>query len=92
MQHEREGTGKLVPTGYSGPAVTVSFVISFSTKEIANPSGKPVRQNLTKIHSITPLKGAQVPPGDYDLIVGKDLLRVRRNLGNPEWIVLSNIE
>jgi hypothetical protein len=72
------GKGQLVRTGRSQPRFDVSYKVSSPT------SRRPI------IDSVQSDDGRQLPMGDWDLIVGRQLIRLRHSEQQPEWLVLSS--
>jgi hypothetical protein len=82
------GTGTLVPCGKRAPAINVSFKISQQLVQTRNGNGdlrpRPV------VHSIAAEAGQPIDLGDFDLLVGKELVRLKHVANDPEWLVLSS--
>lgn len=83
------GKGRLVPTGKGGPAIYVSYKISQQFVEAKDANGSYRRQKAV-VHSIAAEAGQRIELGDYDLLVGEDVLRLKHIDSDPEWLVLSS--
>jgi hypothetical protein len=83
------GKGRLVPTGKRGPVVYVSYKISQQLVRATDDNGSFMRQK-TVVHSIDTEADQQLGLGDYDLLVGEEILRLKHIAGDPEWLVLSS--
>jgi hypothetical protein len=81
-------TGTLVPSGKRAPAISVSFQISQQMVQARDGDGalrpRPV------VHSIAAVAGQPIELGDFDLFVGKELVRLKHVANEPEWLVLSS--
>src|ERR1700761_685126 len=82
------GKGRLVPTGKPGPAIYVSYKISQQLVKSTEPQGSFLREKAV-VHSIEAEPGKQIGLGDFDLIVGDDILRLKHIESEPEWVPLS---
>ena len=78
------GKGRLVPTGKLGPALYVSYKISQQLVRTTDSAGSFLRQKAV-VHAITPEPGQNIDFGDFDLIVGDEILRLKHIAGDPEW-------
>jgi hypothetical protein len=82
------GTGTLVPSGKRAPAINVSFKISQQMVQARDGNGalrpRPV------VHSVAAEAGQPIELGDFDLLVGKELVRLKHVANEPEWLVLSS--
>jgi hypothetical protein len=82
------GTGTLVPSGKRAPAINVSFRISQqmvkTRDDIGALSPRPV------VHSIAAEAGQPIDLGDFDLLVGEAIVRLKHVPDDPEWLVLSS--
>jgi hypothetical protein len=83
------GKGKLVPTGTREPAIYVSYKISQQLVEANGASGSFLRKKAV-VHSIAAEAGQHIALGDYDLLVGEEILRLKHIASDPEWLVLSS--
>jgi hypothetical protein len=83
------GKGRLVPTGKGGPAIYVSYKISQQFVQ-ANDSNGSYRRQKAVVHSIAAEAGQRIELGDYDLLVGEDVLRLKHIDSDPEWLILSS--
>jgi hypothetical protein len=83
------GKGRLMPTGKRGPVVYVSYKISQQLVQTTDASGSFMRQK-TVVHSIDAEADQKIGLGDYDLLVGDEILRLKHIAGDPEWLVLSS--
>jgi len=83
------GKGRLVPTGKLGPALYVSYKISQHLVKTTDSNGSFLRQKAV-VHSIDAEPGQNIDLGDYDLIVGDDIVRLKHIASEPEWLVLSS--
>jgi hypothetical protein len=83
------GKARLVPTGKGGPVTYVSYKISHQLVETTSPNGSFLRQKAI-VHSIDAEVGQQIGLGDYDLLVGDEVVRLKHVAGDPGWLVLSS--
>jgi hypothetical protein len=83
------GKGRLMPTGKRGPVVYVSYKISQQLVQTTDANGSFMRQK-TIVHSIDAEADQKIGLGDYDLLVGDEILRLKHIAGDPEWLVLSS--
>ena len=83
------GKGKIVPTGKLAPAVYVSYKISQQLVETTDSNGSSLRQKPV-VHAITAEPGQTIGLGDFDLLVGDEIVRLKHIAGDPEWLVLSS--
>ncbi len=83
------GKGRLVPTGKRGPVTYVSYKIGHQLVETTNSHGSFLRQKAI-VHSIDAEVGQHIALGDYDLLVGDEIVRLKHITGDPEWLVLSS--
>lgn len=90
MVQTGEGTGTLIPTGKSAPARGVNFAISHEATELQGPGGQTVKLQKAIVHRISCQTGETIPAGDFDLVVGSDLIRLKHVPQQPEWLVLSS--
>ena len=84
------GKGLLMPTGKHFPVIDVKFEISHRVAEAPASDGSLVRQKRASIHCEAEGSGQQLPFGDFDLVVGDEIIRVKHTAGHPEWLVLSS--
>jgi hypothetical protein len=83
------GKGRLVPTGKGGPAIYVSYKISQQFVETTDSNGSFRRQKAV-VHSIAAEAGQHIDLGDFDLLVGEEVVRLKHIASDPEWLVLSS--
>ena len=83
------GKGRLIPTGTRGPAIYVSYKISQQIVETTDSNGPSLRKKSI-VHSIAAEAGQQIGLGDFDLVVGDDIVRLKHVANDPEWLVLSS--
>ncbi len=83
------GKGRLKPTGKQGPVVYVSYKISQQLVRTTDAQGSFMRQK-TVVHSIDAEADQKIGLGDYDLVVGDEVLRLKHIAGDPEWLILSS--
>jgi hypothetical protein len=83
------GKGRLLSTNKREPAIYVSYKISQQLVEIKDSNGSSLRQKAV-VHSITAEPGQRIPLGDFDLLIGDDIVRLKHIAGDPEWLVLSS--
>jgi hypothetical protein len=57
--------------------------------ETTNSNGSFLRQKAI-VHSIDAEVGQHIDLGDYDLLVGEEIVRLKHIAGDPEWLVLSS--
>jgi hypothetical protein len=91
MRHMATGSGKgkLVPTGFREPAISVSYKISQQLVEATSANGSFLRKKAV-VHSISAEAGQNIALGDYDLLVGGEILRLKHIASDPGWLVLSS--
>ena len=78
-----------MPTGKRGPVVYVSYKISQQLVRMTDANGSFMRLK-TIVHSIESEADQRIGLGDYDLLVGDEILRLKHIAGDPEWLVLSS--
>ena len=83
------GKGTLVPTGKHSPAIDVRYQITLQSVEVKEPHGSFLRQKAV-VHSIIEVAGRRIDFGDFDLLVGDQLVRLKHIANDPEWLVLSS--
>jgi hypothetical protein len=83
------GKGRLVPTGKPGPAIYVSYKMSQQQVKAADSLGGSLREKAV-VHSIEAGPGQKIALGDFDLLVGEEILRLKHIDTEPEWLVLSS--
>jgi hypothetical protein len=83
------GKGRLMPTGKRGPVIYVSYKISQQLVHTTDPNGSFTRQK-TVVHSIDAEADQRIDLGDYDLLVGEEIVRLKHIAGDPEWLLLSS--
>ena len=83
------GKGRLVPTGKRGPVTYVSYKIGHQLVETTNSNGSFLRQKAI-VHSIDAEVGQPIGLGDYDLIVGDEIVRLKHVADDPAWLILSS--
>jgi hypothetical protein len=83
------GKGTLVPTGKGAPTIVVNYRISQQLTET-----KAVQRSFTRpktvVHSIAAEAGQHIELGDFDLLVGDSIVRLKHVASDPEWLVLSS--
>ena len=89
MAHINESTGRLVPTGKNYPEIVVRAAISHELLENTIGSEKS-QQKKVVVHSVIPQNGDVLPAGDFDLVIGGKLLRLKKVPNSAEWLVLSS--
>jgi hypothetical protein len=83
------GKGKLVPTGKWAPPIDVSYQISRQLVEVTDANGSFLRPKAV-VHSIAAEAGQQIALGDFDLLVGNQMVRLKHVANDPEWLLLSS--
>jgi hypothetical protein len=83
------GKGRLVPVGKREPAIYVSYKISQQLVETKDSNGSSLRQKAV-VHSIAAEPGQHIGLGDFDLLVGEEIVRLKHIASDPEWLVLSS--
>jgi hypothetical protein len=83
------GKGRLMPTGKRGPVIYVSYKVSQQLVETTDSNGSFLRQK-TIVHSIDAEAGQEIGLGDYDLLVGEEIVRLKHIASDPEWLALSS--
>ena len=78
-----------MPTGKGGPAIYVSYKISRQFVEAQDSKGSFRRQKAV-VDSIAAEAGQHIELGDFDLLVGEDVLRLKHIDSDPEWLILSS--
>jgi hypothetical protein len=89
MTQHIQGRGRLVPTGKWEPSVAVSYQISQQLVETKEFNGSVLRQKAV-VHSIATETGQHIALGDFDLLVGNEIVRLKHVASDPEWLVLSS--
>ena len=84
------GKGLLMPTGKHFPVIDVRFEISHRIAETNANNGSVVKQKRATIHCEAEGSGQQLPLGDFDLVVGDEIIRLKHTADHPEWLVLSS--
>ena len=82
------GKARLVPTGKQGPVIYVSYKISQHLVGETSPSH--FMRQKTVVHSIAAEAGQHIALGDFDLLVGDEIVRLKHVASDPEWLVLSS--
>jgi hypothetical protein len=82
------GKGTLVPSGKRAPAINVSFKISQQMVQTRDGSGASGPRPV--VHSVAAEAGQPIELGDFDLLVGKELVRLKHVANEPKWLVLSS--
>jgi hypothetical protein len=90
MDQDGTGKGKLVLTGQAEPALEVSYDISHDVCVREGPNGEPVQWKKASVHRLNREDGQDIPLGDFDLLVGAQLLRLKHLASDPAWLVLSS--
>lgn len=75
--------GKLVPSGKWAPAIEVNFRISRKAN-----SSSAIPQAV--VDSIASEAGQPIELGDFDLLVGQQIVRLKHVANDPEWLILSS--
>jgi hypothetical protein len=83
------GYGRLVPTGKRAPAMNVSYRISHQMVETKHSNGSFLRQKAV-VHSIAAEADQPIALGDFDLLVGDQIVRLKHVANHPEWLILSS--
>ena len=83
------GKGRLVPTGKGRTGIDVSYKISQQLVETTDSNGSFLRQKAI-VHSIAAEAGQHIDLGDFDLLVGDEIVRLKHIADDPEWLVLSS--
>ena len=83
------GKGTLVPTGNTAPSIVVTFRITQQTAETKEGKGRSAPPK-TVVHSISAEAGQHIGLGDFDLLVGGTIVRLKHIANDPEWLVLSS--
>lgn len=89
MNQDGQGKGKLVPTGKHEPTFDVTYDISHEVAKVKTIYGEPTKRVKAVVHYIASNNGQAIPPGDFDLLVGSEILRLKHLPSDPEWLVLS---
>jgi hypothetical protein len=91
MNEDGQGNGTLVPTGKCGPELAVSYDIGHDVAHRQGPEGQPVEWSRATVHSLDCNDGAEIPAGDFDLVDGGEMIRLKHVVADPEWLVTSSI-
>jgi hypothetical protein len=83
------GKGRLVPTGKLGPTIYVSYKISRQLVKTNDGNGSFLREKAV-VDAIEPEPGQSIGLGDFDLIIGGEIVRLKHIASDPEWLVLSS--
>jgi hypothetical protein len=86
MMDQEFGKGTLVPTGKHAPCIDVRYRI---TQQPDATNGPFVRQKVV-VHSIAAEAGQHIALGDFDLLVGDKVVRLKHTASDPEWLILSS--
>jgi hypothetical protein len=86
---QAHGKGKLVPTGKSEPTLDVSYGISHPVSDENDIGISSLQKKKAVVHFILCDNGRPVPLGDFDLLVGDEIPRLKHTGNDPEWLVLS---
>ena len=90
MYQSGPGTGILVPTGKHAPAVGVDYEISHYFSETKEFDGRAIKYRRAAVEFVAERQGQPIPLGDYDLIIGDEVVRLKHIAGDPAWLVLSS--
>jgi hypothetical protein len=83
------GKGRLMPTGKPGPVIYVSYKISHQLVETTSSNGSFLRQKAV-VHSIDAEVDQPIGLGDYDLLIGDEIIRLKHIADDPAWLILSS--
>ena len=78
-----------MPTGKRAPVIYVSYKISHQLVETTNSNGSFLRLKAI-VHSMDAEVGQHIGLGDYDLVVGDEIVRLKHVAGDPAWLILSS--
>jgi hypothetical protein len=79
----------LAPTGKHAPAVGVNYEISHYFSE-TREDGRAIKHRRAAVEFVAERQGQPIPLGDYDLIIGDEIVRLKHIDGDPAWLVLSS--
>ncbi len=79
-----------MPTGKHQPALDVRYEISHQLCETKDSYGLTLTQKKSVVHFISNDNGQHIPLGDFDLVVGSEVVRLKHTASDPEWLVLSS--
>jgi hypothetical protein len=80
--------GTLVPAGKWAPAIFVSYQISQKLVETKGCNCSFLGQRAL-VNSIAVEAGQRIGLGDFDLLAGNEIVRLKHVADDPEWLVLS---
>ena len=89
MERNTYGKGRLVPSGKWEPSIDVSFQVSQKLVQTRDSNGLSLGKNPV-VRSIAAESGQHIALGDFDLLVGNELVRLKHVATEPEWLVLSS--
>jgi hypothetical protein len=84
------GKGILVPTGKHAPALGVDYEISHYIAETRMSDGVVIKHKRAAVQFLTENNGQPIPLGDFDLVIGNEIVRLKHIVDDPEWLVLSS--
>jgi hypothetical protein len=90
MAQDGSGRGRLVPTGKSTPSLDVNYEIFHRFLDTNLLNGLATSRKTAVVRSISCDNGQAVPLGDFDLLVDKEIIRLKHISSDPEWLVLSS--
>jgi hypothetical protein len=84
------GKGTLVPAGKHAPALGVDYEISHYLAETKISGGAVIQHKRAAVQFLKENKGQPIPLGDFDLVIGDEIVRLKHIVDDPEWLVLSS--
>jgi hypothetical protein len=84
------GNGLLKSSDRRVPTVSVVYEISHHQSGSGRPNGLSVVQKVASVRIVDAEDGKSFPLGDYDLLVGSEIVRLKHVAEDPKWLVLSS--
>jgi hypothetical protein len=90
MCQDGRGKGMLKPSGKDAPIMTVDYEISHHEFSSNQQNGLRMHRKLASVRFLTSDTDTALPLGDYDLLVGDEIVRLKHIADHPKWLVLSS--
>ena len=72
------------------PALGVDYEISHYIAETKISDGVVIKHKRAAVQFITENNCQLIPLGDFDLVIGDEIVRLKHIVDDPEWLVLSS--
>jgi hypothetical protein len=82
----QSGLGK----GILVPALGVDYEISHYIAETRMSDGVVIKHKRAAVQFLIENNGQPIPLGDFDLVIGNEIVRLKHIVDDPEWLVLSS--